>query len=56
MLNTRNILWKHFVCPMLRKTFTVTAEKETKHIAARRHRNKPPSEKFSDFSSSCIYL
>jgi hypothetical protein len=56
MLNTRNILWKTLLFPVLRNKFTVTAENKTKHIAARRHRNKPPSEKFSDFSSSCIYL
>lgn len=36
--------------------FTVTAEKATKHNAASRKRNIPPSEGFRDFSSSWIYL
>ena len=35
---------------------TVTAEKETKHRAANRKKNIPPSVGFSDSSSSWIYL
>jgi hypothetical protein len=39
-----------------KELLTVTAEKATKHSAANKKKNIPPSEGFSDFSSSWIYL
>jgi hypothetical protein len=42
--------------PYFLRHFTVTAEKETRHIAASRQKNSPASDVFSDFSSSCMYL
>jgi hypothetical protein len=42
--------------PFCKEILTVTAEKETKHNAANRKKNIPPSEVFSDSSNSWIYL
>jgi len=46
----------YFYTMLCMELLTVTAEKETKHIAANRKKNIPPSVGFSDSSSSRIYL
>ena len=46
----------YFYTMLCKELLTVTAEKATKHSAANRKKNIPPSVGFSDFSSSWTYL